>query len=207
MSTSDPENEKPSPSGLDAGDIITACLERIRDAIQYRIIRAFNLHVMSLINMLPGIDDETLKNIAPDLISLFSEHGEKLDFMNSGKKEGILRNDFQRLSDKIFGKDASAISEEAHNNKIRKAIFSNNDLLQITSNLPEKGLDINQIAKMPLTDKKNLQSKLNYLLRIGIVSAKEIAFGSQRTSYTLTEKGVKLATEIKKEQKKIVKKQ
>ena len=207
MSTSDPENEKPSPSGLDAGDIITACLERIRDAIQYRIIRAFNLHVMSLINMLPGIDDETLKNIAPDLISLFSEHGEKLDFMNSGKKEGILRNDFQRLSDKIFGKDASAISEEAHNNKIRKAIFSNNDLLQITSNLPEKGLDINQIAKMPLTDKKNLQSNLDYLLRIGIVSAKEIAFGSQRTSYTLTEKGVKLATEIKKEQKKIVKKQ
>jgi len=207
MSTSDPENEKPSPSGLDAGDIITACLERIRDAIQYRIIRAFNLHVMSLINLLPGIDDETLKNIAPDLISLFSEHGEKLDFMNSGKKEGILRNDFQRLSDKIFGKDASAISEEAHNNKIRKAIFSNNDLLQITSNLPEKGLDINQIAKMPLTDKKNLQSNLDYLLRIGIVSAKEIAFGSQRTSYTLTEKGVKLATEIKKEQKKIVKKQ
>ena len=207
MSTSDPENEKPSPSGLDTGEIITACLERIRDAIQYRIIRAFNLHVMSLINMLPGIDDETLKNIAPDLISLFSEHGEKLDFIGSGKKEGILRNDFQRLSDKIFGKDASAISEEAHNNKIRKAIFSNNDLLQITSNLPEKGLDINQIAKMPLTDKKNLQSNLDYLLRIGIVSAKEIAFGSQRTSYTLTEKGVKLATEIKKEQKKIVKKQ
>ena len=204
MSTIDPE--MPSPSGLDAGEIIAACLERIRDAIQYRIIRAFNLHVMSLINMLPGVDDETLKNIGPDLISLFSEHGEKLDFMDSGKKEGILRNDFQRLSDKIFGKDASAISEEAHNNKIRKAIFNNSDLMQITSNIPEKGLDINQIAKMPLTDKKNLQGNVDYLLRIGILSAKEIAFGAQHTLYILTAKGEELASEIKKEQKKVLKK-
>jgi predicted transcriptional regulator len=128
-----------------------------------------------------------------------------MDFMDSGRTEGILRNDFQRLSDKIFGKDVSEISEEAHYTKIRKAIFNDIDLMQIISNIPEKGLHIDQLAKMPIMDKKNLQNSVDYLLRNGVVSAKEITFGSQRTMYILTESGVKLASEIKNEHRNILK--